>query len=88
MGHLPPQAGKGDPTAVRAPAAASTSTKEVHAYRGIANAIDNLHLTFGALLIEGVEHANASALLELGAKMWNGGVEFHRQLGILGLILW
>ena len=60
----------------------------MHAYRGIANAIDNLHLTFGALLIEGVEHANASDLLELGAKMWNDGVEFLLHLGILWLTLW
>ena len=54
----------------------------------VANAIDNLHLTFGPLLIEGVEHANASDLLELGAKTWNDGVEFLLHLGILGLIWW
>ena len=46
------------------------------------------HLTFGALLIKGVERANPSDLLELEAKTWNDGVEFLLYLGILGLIRW
>ena len=44
--------------------------------------------TFGALLIKGVERANLSDLLELGAKAWDDGVEFLLHLGILGLIRW
>ena len=42
-------------------------------------------MTFGKLLIKGVESSDACHHLKLGTKTWDNGVEFLLHLGILRL---